>query len=139
MMDTVQKHTNHILLLGILCLISLVMLPRDFFLIELLHPLYAMNDLSGFICHSSLFAVITFIAYIVASQYLDKRHALIYIVCALALIGFGTEIYQSFIPSRTANWLDVLANHTGIIFSATLIELLLISRARLALQKVHAS
>lgn len=66
--------------------------------------------------HLFTYFILTFVALLASNQ----KHSVLTILALQILIGVGVEGAQSFIPGRTPELLDVLANSIGVMFGALL-------------------
>ena len=90
----------------VLAVVALSLLPQDQISIE-----QPFNDK---VAHFLTYFILTFIALLSSNQ----KHSLLSILAIQVLIGVCMEVAQSFIPGRTPEFLDVLANSLGVLFGA---------------------
>ena len=90
----------------VLVIVILSLLPQGQISIQ---PLF--NDK---LAHFITYFILTFVALLSSNQ----KHSLLSILVIQILIGICLEVAQSFIPGRTPEFLDVLANSFGVMFGA---------------------
>lgn len=66
------------------------------------------------IVHFLSYFILSFFALLSSRQ----KHSLLSILALQVLIGIGVEVAQSFVPGRTPELLDILANSLGVILGA---------------------
>lgn len=86
--------------------VVLSLLPQDQVSIQV-----PMTDKAA---HFLTYFILTIIALLSSNQ----KHSLLMILTIQILIGVCLEVAQSFIPGRTPEFLDVLANSLGVLFGA---------------------
>src|SRR5690606_22246186 len=52
--------------------------------------------------------------------FVRSRASAVWVLCLLALHGLTTEAIQAWVPNRTCDWRDLMANMLGAIFSVAL-------------------
>jgi VanZ family protein len=92
--------------LMVLVVVILSLLPQD--QISIQQP---FNDK---VAHFLTYLMLTFIALLSSNQ----KHSLLSILAIQILIGVCMEIAQSFIPGRTPEFLDIIANSSGVLVGA---------------------
>ena len=92
--------------LMVLVVVILSLLPQDQISTQL-----SFNDK---VAHFFTYFTLTFIALLSSNQ----KHSLLSILAIQILVGICLEVTQAFIPGRTPEFLDVLANSLGVLFGA---------------------
>jgi VanZ family protein len=94
------------LLVLVVVVLSLLPIPQDQTFIQI--------PFADKVVHFLTYFILTIIALISSTQ----KHSLLMILAIQILIGVCVEVAQSFIPGRTPEFLDVLANSLGVLFGA---------------------
>lgn len=102
------SHYQRKIIWGLLVLVVVVssLLPQEQIPIQM--------PVTDKVLHFLTYFVLAFIALLSSKQ----KHSLLTILAIQILIGVFVEVAQSFIPGRTPEFLDILANSFGVMFGA---------------------
>lgn len=77
---------------------------------------FVQMPFSDKLVHFSTYFILTFVALLSST----KKHSLFMILAIQILIGICVEGAQSFVPGRTPEFLDILANSLGVLLGTLL-------------------
>ena len=109
---------------GLLALISWGLLSTAPFAAVKRSPLSFMTTISDLIMHCGAYATLSVVCLSLSTASRDPKVART-VLTLLVIHGLGTEVLQTWIPRRTCDPLDALANMAGIAAGALIVSWLL--------------
>lgn len=92
----------------VIVVVALSLLPQNDIPVEI--------PVTDKVAHFLTYLILTFVALLSSRQ----KHSVLTILALQILIGVFVEVAQSFVPGRTPELLDILANSLGVLLGAFL-------------------